>query len=192
MRRQTLWVLLGAALFGISAGMPASVLAAQEETAAVYSKGSYVAGETIPEGEYVIFSEDPQNLFSTASFSLFKDDSDAKRIRTFSVQNHALVHLYPGQHLVITRGYAMDVNDVELELEPAGMYLAGRDIEPGTYEIRPLSSEGGYYAVYSDVRYYYDYQRDYRRFFEPVTVTLEEGQYLEVGDAASIVQITEE
>ena len=58
----------------------------------------------------------------------------------------------------------------------------------GTWS-RELTSDGAHYALYNDVRYYYDYMDDYQTFFEPVTVTLEEGQYIELMDVSSVEKI---
>lgn len=199
MRKWKIWLITGFLI--LEAGLwPASLTALaaeseetiqEERQAVIYPKGSYIVGKDIPEGEYAVFADSEDNLYATASFSLYKDDTDQTTIGKFSVQNHGLVHLYPGQHLVITRGWAVAAQDGDLTLKPAGMYLAGRDIEPGTYRLTPLTSEGGYAAVYRDVRYYYDYQVSYRRFYEPTEIQIEEGQYLELGDVASIELVSQ-
>lgn len=158
-----------------------------------YEKGSYMVGRDIPAGEYAVFAspEGDGNPYRTCSFTLYKSDSDEKLIGTFRFENHGLVSLYNGQHLVLTSGYAVPAGNAGLTLAPYGMYLAGRDMEPGRYRISPLTADGGYYALYRDVRYYYDYQDDYRRFLEPVEITVAEGQYLELGGVSSVERIFE-
>ena len=197
-KRFWLWVFV-LALCG-SVARPADAQAMQAETAAVpspeaaggapnirYGAGSYVVGVDIPAGEYAVFADGPEegNPYRTCSFTLYKSDSDEKLIGTFRFENHGLVSLYNGQHLVLTSGYAVPAGNAGLTLAPYGMYLAGRDMEPGRYRISPLTADGGYYALYRDVRYYYDYQDDYRRFLEPVEITVAEGQYLELGGVSS-------
>ena len=71
----------------------------------------------------------------------------------------------------------------------SGMYKAGRDMEPGTYRLTALTSEGGSWALYNDVRYYYDYIDGYGRFAEPTVITVEEGQYLELTDVRDVEKI---
>ena len=156
-----------------------------------YEKGSYVVGRDIPAGEYAVFAslEGDGNPYRTCSFTLYKNDSDEKRIGTFRFEHHGLVTLYDGQHLVLQSGYAVPAGEAKLTLAPYGMYLAGRDMEPGSYLLTPLTADGGYFALYNDVRYYYDYQDGYRRFLEPTVITVSEGQYLELGNIASIVKL---
>lgn len=156
-----------------------------------YEKGSYVVGRDIPAGEYAVFAslEGDGNPYRTCSFTLYKNDSDEKRIGTFRFEHHGLVTLYDGQHLLLQSGYAVPVGEAGLTLAPYGMYLAGRDMEPGSYLLTPLTADGGYFALYNDVRYYYDYQDGYRRFLEPTVITVSEGQYLELGNIASIVKL---
>ena len=156
--------------------------------AVAYGPGSYVIGRDIPPGEYAVFTEDTseQNAYSTCTITLYKDDTDERRIGTFRFQHHGLITLYKGQHLVITKGYAVEADRAGITLGTTGMYKAGRDMEPGTYRITPLTSGGGYYALYNDVRYYYDYIDEYGALFEPVTINIGEGQYLELFDAGAV------
>ena len=144
-------------------------------------------------GEYAVFTEDTseQNAYSTCTITLYKDDTDERRIGTFQFQHHGLITLYKGQHLVITKGYAVEADRAGITLGTTGMYKAGRDMEPGTYRITPLTFGSGYYALYNDVRYYYDYIDEYAALFEPVTVNIAEGQYLELFDAWSIERVSD-
>lgn len=161
--------------------------------AAVFGPGSYVVGEDILPGEYAVFTDDTseQNAYSTCTITLYKDVTDERRIGTFQFQHHGLITLYKGQHLVITKGYAVEADRAGITLGTSGMYKAGRDMEPGTYRIAPLTSGSGYYALYHDVRYYYDYIDEYAALFEPVTVNIAEGQYLELFDAGSIERVSD-
>ena len=72
------------------------------EGAVTYGPGSYVVGEDILPGEYAVFTEDTseQNAYSTCTITLYKDDTDERRIGTFQFQHHGLITLYKGQHLV--------------------------------------------------------------------------------------------
>lgn len=68
------------------------------EDAVVYGPGSYVIGEDILPGEYAVFTEDTseQNAYSTCTITLYKDDTDERRIGTFQFQHHGLISLYKG------------------------------------------------------------------------------------------------
>lgn len=201
MRRNFRYLAVFCVVACLGAGTPVAAYA--QETAAAqetgteaetvrWEQGSYVVGRDIPAGEYAVLADQSDdNPYKTCSFTLYKSDLDEKRIGTFSFEHHGLVTLYNGQHLVLRRGYAVPAGEAGLSLAPYGMYLAGRDMEPGSYLVSPLTADGGYYALYSDVRYYYDYQDDYRRFLEPVVVTVAEGQYLELGNTASIVKVAD-
>lgn len=165
-----------------------SVSDSAESASQAWGRGEYIIGEDLPAGEYLIYTEDTSenNTYSPATFTLYHRGSEGKKIGTFRFQHHGLITLYNGQRLILSRGWAVPADTASLELIPAGMYLAGRDIEPGTYRLSALTADGAHYALYNDVRYYYNYMDDYVTFFEPVTVTVEEGQYLELIDVGSI------
>lgn len=162
------------------------------EQAAVYGRGSYVIGQDMPPGEYAIFTEDDTSLntYSTCTLTLYKNDSDERKIGTFSFQHHGLITLYKGQHLILSRGYAVEAGKAGIQPGTSGMYKAGRDMEAGVYRLKPLTSDGARYSLYNDVRYYYDYMDESRTFLEPVIITVEDGQYLELTDVAEIEKIS--
>ncbi|MEQ2429048.1 hypothetical protein, partial [Enterocloster hominis (ex Hitch et al. 2024)] len=145
----------------------------------------------MPPGEYAVFTEDTSGnrAFSSSTLTLYKNDSDEKKIGTFRFQHHGLITLYNGQHLILSKGYAVLADQAGITPGPTGMYKAGRDMEPGTYRLTPLTSDGAHYALYNDVRYYYDYMDDYQTFFQPVEVTVAEGQYIELMDVSAIEKV---
>lgn len=156
-----------------------------------YGPGSYIVGKDMPPGEYGVLTDQalPEGAYSTCTITLYKDDTDEKRIGSFKFQHHGLITLYRGQHLVIHKGYAVDADHAGITLGNTGMYKAGRDMEPGIYRLTPLTAGGAYYALYNDVRYYYDYIDDYRMIYEPVVITVEEGQYLELFDVGAVERL---
>ena len=98
--------------FSLTFAYPAVSWAVETEASegtVTYGPGSYVVGEDILPGEYAVFTEDTseQNAYSTCTITLYKDDTDERRIGTFQFQHHGLITLYKGQHLVITKGYAV-------------------------------------------------------------------------------------
>ena len=159
--------------------------------AQTYAAGSYVIGQDMPAGEYAIFTSDDStdSTYSYCSLTLYKDESDERRIAELRFQHHGLITLYNGQHLVLSDGWAIAAEEADILPGVSGMYKVGRDMEPGTYQLMALTSEGGSWALYNDVRYYYDYIDGYGRFVDPTVITVEEGQYLELTDVREIEKI---
>lgn len=176
---------------GTAGQAAAEAVAGQEDMPEIYGRGSYVIGRDMPPGEYAVFTEDTSGnrAFSSSTLTLYKNDSDEKKIGTFRFQHHGLITLYNGQHLILSKGYAVLADQAGITPGPTGMYKAGRDMEPGTYRLTPLTSDGAHYALYNDVRYYYDYMDDYQTFFQPVEVTVAEGQYIELMDVSAIEKV---
>ena len=103
--------------FSLTFAYPAVSWAVETEASegtVTYGPGSYVVGEDILPGEYAVFTEDTseQNAYSTCTITLYKDDTDERRIGTFQFQHHGLITLYKRQHLVITKGYAVEADQI--------------------------------------------------------------------------------
>ena len=187
--------LAGAAAFPSAAEETGTSIAGEAAAAAfpaqTYAAGSYVIGQDMPAGEYAIFTSDDStdSTYSYCSLTLYKDESDERRIAELRFQHHGLITLYNGQHLVLSDGWAIAAEEADILPGVSGMYKVGRDMEPGTYQLTALTSEGGSWALYNDVRYYYDYIDGYGRFVDPTVITVEEGQYLELTDVREIEKI---
>ena len=187
--------LAGAAAFPSAAEDTGTSIAKEAAAAAfpaqTYAAGSYVIGQDMPAGEYAIFTSDDStdSTYSYCSLTLYKDESDERRIAELRFQHHGLITLYNGQHLVLSDGWAIAAEEADILPGVSGMYKVGRDMEPGTYQLTALTSEGGSWALYNDVRYYYDYIDGYGRFVDPTVITVEEGQYLELTDVREIEKI---
>ena len=187
--------LAGAAAFPSAAEDTGTSIAEEAAAAAfpaqTYAADSYVIGQDMPAGEYAIFTSDDStdSTYSYCSLTLYKDESDERRIAELRFQHHGLITLYNGQHLVLSDGWAIAAEEADILPGVSGMYKVGRDMEPGTYQLTALTSEGGSWALYNDVRYYYDYIDGYGRFVDPTVITVEEGQYLELTDVREIEKI---
>lgn len=187
--------LAGAAAFPSAAEETGTSIAGEAAAAAfpaqTYAAGSYVIGQDMPAGEYAIFTSDDStdSTYSYCSLTLYKDESDERRIAELRFQHHGLITLYNGQHLVLSDGWAIAAEEADILPGVSGMYKVGRDMEPGTYQLTALTSEGGSWALYNDVRYYYDYIDGYGRFVDPTVITVEEGQYLELTDVRDVEKI---
>ena len=187
--------LAGAAAFPSAAEETGTSIAGEAAAAAfpaqTYAAGSYVIGQDMPAGEYAIFTSDDStdSTYSYCSLTLYKDESDERRIAELRFQHHGLITLYNGQHLVLSDGWAIAAEEADILPGVSGMYKVGRDMEPGTYQLTALTSEGGSWALYNGVRYYYDYSDGYGRFVDPTDITVEEGQYLELTDVREIEKI---
>ena len=77
--------------FSLTFAYPAVSWAVETEASegtVTYGPGSYVVGEDILPGEYAVFTEDTseQNAYSTCTITLYKDDTDERRIGTFQFQ----------------------------------------------------------------------------------------------------------
>ena len=108
--------------FSLTFAYPAVSWAVETEASegtVTYGPGSYVVGEDILPGEYAVFTEDTseQNAYSTCTITLYKDDTDERRIGIFQFQHHGLITLYKGQHLVITKGYAVEADRAGISLK---------------------------------------------------------------------------
>ena len=187
--------LAGAAAFPSAAEDTGTSIAEEAAAAAfpaqTYAADSYVIGQDMPAGEYAIFTSDDStdSTYSYCSLTLYKDESDERRIAELRFQHHGLITLYNGQHLVLSDGWAIAAEEADILPGVSGMYKVGRDMEPGTYQLTALTSEGGSWALYNDVRYYYDYIDGYGRFVDPTVITVEEGQYLELTDVRDVQKI---
>lgn len=115
-----IWVLLLA--LSIGAAWPSAALAEDMDSCGAdpystetynpetYGPGSYIVGKDMPPGEYGVFTDQalPEGAYSTCTITLYKDDTDEKRIGSFKFQHHGLITLYRGQHLEL-----FDVGAVE-------------------------------------------------------------------------------
>ncbi|MCR4645220.1 MAG: hypothetical protein K5695_07410 [Oscillospiraceae bacterium] len=153
-------------------------------------------GEDIAPGVYMVVSDtfgefrDDENdpCYGDFTYSIYSTytRTDSRRIGGGWEQNNAYVDLKEGQSIdfAFARLWKIDSEYFNYELDPftySGMFLVGKDVEPGTYNVICNTSQyTGTYCVYNEIPlwdteavtdgYVSQGHRD--------EITLEEGQYL--------------
>ena len=161
-----------------------------------WSEGTYKIGEDIPYGTYLLmydglpqgYSDFPVGLYEDAAASDDRDltaDTWSRFSRYITVKDKAYLKV---SHSVM---YDIDKNDVVNDpYEHGGMFLVGRDIEPGKYsltfdsrfeELDPHQARGSY-KIYSDVDIVAPVMVSQGQFKEGVTLTVEKGQFLKLDE----------
>lgn len=122
-----------------------------------YEEGTYKVGKTIPSGTYcLINNEDKGSAELEIDYdSLNKFSSIALMLST---NTYAYFSIKEGEYLEIEQGYAIPLDDFHTDsLETysdisSGMYLVGKDIPAGEYEVYCTSEFGNAkYTVYSEI-----------------------------------------
>ena len=139
------------------------------ENSDIWPAGTYLTGTDLPAGTYLI--EQDTGMFP-GKVLLTSDDSGSLS----SVLDD--IGFYNRLYLTIREG------DIETETYPSGMYLVGKDLEPGVYEISSSrTGTAGSYSISADARGNMSsfYQRT--TISEPVMQVLEDGQYITLNGA---------
>ncbi|MGN0612894.1 MAG: hypothetical protein ACI4JB_03260 [Porcipelethomonas sp.] len=157
-----------------------------------WPSGTYKIGEDIPEGTYLMITDGSgRELFPAGIYS----DSEASDGSNLSSDTWASFSRYvtlkePG-YLDFSGAnvYELKKNDpVNDPHEHSGMFLVGRDIEPGTYVLTfdkhysDFDSRADYakYSIYSDVDMVAPVVKEQGDFEEGMEITLQEGDYLKL------------
>ena len=153
-------------------------------------------GEDIAPGVYMVISDtfgefrDDENepCYGDFTYSIYSTytRTDSRRIGGGWEQNNAYVDLKEGQSIdfAFARLWRIDSEYFNYELDPfnySGMFLVGKDVEPGTYNVVCNTSKyTGSYHVYNEIPLW-DTEAvtdGYVSQGHADEVTLEEGQYL--------------
>ena len=165
----------------------------------IYKSGNYEVGKDISEGTYIIVADgsNPTNL-GIAEISSSHDDNDE-----YAVLNNTWFHgntylkLEKGQFLHVSWATIYDAEKVDVKLNPYskdGMYLVGKDIPAGIYELELDSGEHVYdysakYVIYSEMASPMPVQFSNGNFKDNKFVQLEEGQYVMFEDCHPIKSV---
>ncbi|MGN1402892.1 MAG: hypothetical protein ACI4XB_01065 [Ruminococcus sp.] len=158
----------------------------------VFTSGTYLVGEEIPAGEYVLVSEssNPDHLFYAG---IYADREEEQELSGNWHEYSAIVQLEEGTYFHFSWAICYDVTKNTVLNDPTnhpGMFCVGCDIEPGTYTICPYEGETHNvyptYAIYTELGSVAPviaesgslYDPSTSEIVESVTVTVEEGQYL--------------
>lgn len=154
----------------------------------IYKSGFYEVGKDIPEGIYIIVADgsNPENLgIAEISSSSDENDEDAVLNNTW-FHGNIYLELEKGQFLHVSWATIYDAEKVDVKLNPYskdGMYLVGKDIPAGIYELELDSGEYIYdysakYVIYSEMDSPMPIQFSNGNFKDNKSIRLEEGQYV--------------
>lgn len=149
--------------------------------------GTYLAGSDIPAGTYLI--EQDTGMFP-GKILLTSDDSGslASVLDDIGFYNRLYLTIREGEYVQF-EGTARPADaappyKADNDTYPSGMYLVGKDLKPGVYEISSSrAGTAGSYSISADARGNMSsfYQRT--TISEPVMQVLEDGQYITLNGA---------
>lgn len=154
------------------------------ESSNIWPAGTYLTGTDLPSGTYLI--EQDTGMFP-GKVLLTSDDSGSLSsvLDDMGFYNRLYLTIREGEYVQF-EGTAQPADTAppykkssETETYPSGMYLVGKDLEPGVYEISSSrTGTAGSYSISADARGNMSsfYQRT--TISEPVMQVLEDGQYI--------------
>ncbi|MDO4355539.1 MAG: hypothetical protein Q4E13_03375 [Clostridia bacterium] len=152
--------------------------------AASFASGSYVVGEDMPAGSYVIYPDESSRVSSIAVRALVKDEEQLVAFESVRVQ--AVVEVSDGQTLELTNATAMplefsDAVDLSAEDVCNGGYLVGVHLPAGTYRLAPVKDALlPSYSVQNAPTGRTASILAFAVIHESVEITLEEGNYIQL------------
>jgi hypothetical protein len=159
----------------------------------VYKAGDYTAGKNIPAGDYIIIADtndsimdDEPDYLPTFYAGVYNDPQEKDKVYAGWFQHSAYVRVEDGQDLHFSWASAYPVSSYSGKNDPferPGVFLVGRDVEPGTYKLEPLTDQGyESYAVYEDMTAMMsdeELEQDFS-FDKNEKITLKKGQYVKL------------
>ena len=159
-----------------------------------WEAGIYKVGEDIPKGTYLLMFKGASGVRGSFPISLYSDEnaSDDKRLNS----GDSVWSEYSRYVTLDDEGYfnaswctIYDPEKNDIINDPhyhSGMFLVGRDIESGTYELAfdnayedtDSSHAYGRYAIYTDADLLNPVIREQGKYEEGLTITVNEGEYL--------------
>lgn len=162
--------------------------ASSSETAAEYTSGKYLVGQTIPAGIYKLFAPEKHPGFYRISKRDSIEYSDIIENDIFI--RFTYIALEKGQHLTLT-----DASAVEAQHAPAftageegyrsGKYLVGKDIPAGNYTVYP-EKDYGYLEITSSPLKNENSLILSKYIRSPHNITVSEGEFIKL--SASYIQ----
>lgn len=143
---------------------------------AIYSAGAYKIGSTMPSGEYILYTNDPDGYLY---FSVCSDSNGNDIIFNDFTKNNQIITVYDGEYLTLTRCYAVPFTGYEPVDTTQTTFFAkvGVHLAAGEYLLTATDSRG-YYCIYDDSR-----QQNIiaNNFFEGTAyMTVSDGQYVSI------------
>lgn len=137
-----------------------------------YENSTYKIGDTMPEGEYVLFATSGMGYFKVSS-----DSSGDSIICNDNFEYNAIVKVNKGEYLELSRCYAEPINSARnVSTTGSGTFKVGTHLKAGEYKLESVGYSSGYYCVYGDNRQQNIINND--NFEGTAYVTVREGQYL--------------
>lgn len=141
-----------------------------------YTSGDYQVGVDIPAGEYVVFAN--------SKYAYFAINSDSSGLTSSIIANdnfayNSIVTVSRGQYLKLSLCYAVALNDASVNTSGEGMFLVGKHIKAGEYQLQATNARG-YYKVYSESTHTSDKRIINDNFTGTKYITVENGQYLQL------------
>lgn len=172
-------------LYEARAELDAAISALEGSEAAVYYEdGSYLVGEDIPEGDYVLLEREDAVFASVVVRN--GESTDAALILHKLVTGRADIRLTKGTWVTFSELRVCPLGAEPEALGPdgcvgEGAYLVGRQLPPGRYTVTPedrapLSS----YSVYTDMLGTQAQLIKFEVLHEAVALNLSEGDYVEL------------
>lgn len=165
------------------------------ESSNIWPAGTYLTGTDLPAGTYLI--EQDTGMFP-GKVLLTSDDSGSLSsvLDDIGFYNRLYLTIREGEYVQF-EGTAQPADTAppykkssETETYPSGMYLVGKDLEPGVYEISSSrAGTAGSYSISTDARGNMSsfYQRS--TISETVMQVLEDGQYITLNGAVMRPQV---
>lgn len=150
--------------------------------------GTYIVGDDIPAGEYLVFS-DGMTYFESATDSTGELDSIIFNANLINGA-HAYVTVNDGEYFKLQNGEMYPVEQAP-SVQPDdgiyrdGMYKAGQDIDPGEYHVtlnEDAPMDMGYLQVSSDSSHNFDSIITNENVQSDTYITVSEGQYLTISN----------
>lgn len=134
-------------------------------------------GENYPAGEYIIFSETPQQ---SAKVIVSMDENAEDVIFSKEFYNSCYIQVEDGQWLILQKGivFPTDQSGAQQPIDggyPQGMYKAGKDMPPGEYIVRPAEGAGKY-----RISGQWDSETAMNELLEETIVQINYGEYIEL------------
>ncbi|MBQ8725358.1 MAG: hypothetical protein IJY74_06805, partial [Oscillospiraceae bacterium] len=135
-----------------SAEIPVTKASAEWIDGGIYEEGEYLVGDKLPAGTYAAVEESSTGLVLTVA----ADESCEQEYYAYALTiGNVIFTVEDGQYLHGTNCRIYNLDKVNIKFDPfakPGMFRAGTDIEPGTYNIQLYGEYGPRICqVYSDV-----------------------------------------
>lgn len=148
----------------------------------VYDGGSYLIGQDIPAGDYVLVENDDAVFASVIVREGVTDDSDL--VAQHLINRQVVARLTEGKWLTLTEARAYPLSQASMAWEGSvqeGGYLVGAMLPAGSYAVyptdkAPLSS----YSVYDNVLGAGEKLLKFEVIHEPTEIALNDGEYIEL------------